>query len=189
MAAGDLTVLANVKAWLGLAATTDDATLARLISAASALVQNYLNRTIAIASYSETRNGNGRNRITLANTPLVSVQSVAVGTNQIQPFAGSSGGSNTGYWFEPGGTTLHLAGAGFDYGVQNVQLAYTAGYAATPPDIEQATIELISLRYRERDRIGQISKGLAGETTVFTQADMTQSIKAVLAPYRSQIAV
>jgi hypothetical protein len=184
MAAGDLTILANVKAWLGLTATTDDATLTRLISAASALVQAYLNRTIAIAAYTETRNGNGRDRITLANAPLVSVQSVAVGATQIGPLAGS-----TGYWFEPGGSVLYLAGYGFDYGVQNVQLAYMAGYAATPLDIEQATIELIGLRYRERDRIGQVSKGLAGETTTFTQADMTASIKTALAPYRRQIAL
>jgi hypothetical protein len=187
MAAGDLTVLATVKSWLGITATTDDATLTRLISAASTLIQNYLNRTIAVASYTETRNGNGRNRLTLANTPLVSVQSVTVGAATIQPFAGSPG--HSGYWFEPGGTTLYLAGAGFDYGIQNVQLAYTAGYATTPLDIEQATIELIALRYRERDRIGQISKGLASETTTFTQADMTQSIKTALAPYKNWIAL
>jgi hypothetical protein len=186
MAAGDLTVLANVKAWLGITATTDDATLTRLISAASTLVQNYLNRTIAATEYEETHNGNGRQILMLSNAPIVSVQSLMIGTAAIAAFASS--GNNTGYWFDQNGSGLHLAGYCFEHGIQNVNIAYTAGYATTPLDIEQATIELIALRYRERDRIGQISKGLAGETTTFTQADMTQSIKTQLAPYRRTFA-
>ena len=55
----DLTTLANVKGWLGVTATTDDALLSRLISAASDYVQTWLNRTIATQTYSETRDGSG----------------------------------------------------------------------------------------------------------------------------------
>jgi hypothetical protein len=35
-----------------------------------------------------------------------------------------------------------------------VTLSYTGGYAAIPPDIAQATIELAAFRYKARDRIG-----------------------------------
>ena len=52
MAFGDLTTLADVKAWLqtGQSAfpVTDDALLTRLITAASQLIQTWLNRQIAL---------------------------------------------------------------------------------------------------------------------------------------------
>ena len=59
MATGDLTTLATMKAYLSppLVTTTDDALLSRLVTAASGFIQSWLNRAIASASYSETRNG------------------------------------------------------------------------------------------------------------------------------------
>ncbi|HUN48020.1 MAG TPA: hypothetical protein VMU85_15930, partial [Stellaceae bacterium] len=61
---------------------------------------------------------------------------------------------------------------------------YTAGYPATPPEVEQACIELVALRYRERERIGHVSKSLAGETVAFSQKDMSDDIRTILSVYR-----
>ena len=61
---------------------------------------------------------------------------------------------------------------------------YTAGYAATPPEIAQACIELVCLRYKERDRIGQVSKNLAGEIVAFTQKDMPADVQTLIDQYR-----
>jgi hypothetical protein len=72
----------------------------------------------------------------------------------------------------------------FSRGFQNVVVGYTAGYAATPPEIEQACIELVALRYKERDRIGQASKNLAGEVVSFAQKDMPADVQTMLAQYR-----
>ena len=59
MAFGDLTTLADVKAWLqtGQAAfpATDDALLTRLVTAASQYIQTWLNREIASADFLEVR--------------------------------------------------------------------------------------------------------------------------------------
>ena len=68
MTTGDLTTLANVKAYFSppLVTTADDALLSRLITAASGFIQSWLNRTIASATYSETRNGAGGTRLPLA---------------------------------------------------------------------------------------------------------------------------
>ena len=68
---------------------------------------------------------------------------------------------------------------------QNVIVTYTAGYATTPPEIAQAAIELVCQRYRERNRIGEVSKALgSGETVSFSQKDMSEDVKTALLPYR-----
>src|SRR5712672_1141656 len=63
MAYGDLTTLADVKAWLQTGQNpfpaTDDALLQRLISAASEFIQNWLGRQIVSADWLEIRDGPG----------------------------------------------------------------------------------------------------------------------------------
>jgi hypothetical protein len=69
---------------------------------------------------------------------------------------------------------------------QNVVITYTAGYTTTPPDIAQACIELVARHYRERTRIGEVSKALGtGETVTFSQKDMSDSVKTLLSQYRA----
>ncbi len=70
-------------------------------------------------------------------------------------------------------------------GIQNVVITYTAGYPSTPPEIAQACIELVALRYRERTRIGEVSKSLGGaETVTYSQKDLSDGIKTLLQQYR-----
>ncbi len=90
-----------------------------------------------------------------------------------------------GYLFDD--SSIYLVGHVFRRGQQNVTVAYTAGYEATPPEIEQACIELVGLKYKERDRIGQVSKNLAGEVVAFSQKDMPASVQTLLDQYRNQV--
>lgn len=184
MATGDLTTLANVKAYLSppLTTTADDALLTRLVTAASQFIQTWLGRTIAETAYSETRNGVGGTRLFLRHRPVVSVSSVTVDGVAIAP---ASGPGQPGYLFDD--NSVYLAGYAFTRGAQNVTVAYTAGYAATPPELEQACIALVALRYKERDRIGQVSKNLAGEVVSFTQKDMPADVQTLLDQYRSVV--
>src|SRR5262249_48165454 len=89
-----------------------------------------------------------------------------------------------GYTFSA--TQVSVQGYLFSRGAQNVVLAYTAGYSTTPPEIAQACIELVALRYRERTRIGEVSRSLGGaETVSYSQKDLSDGIKTVLQQYRS----
>src|SRR5690348_4773590 len=73
----------------------------------------------------------------------------------------------------------------FPVGYNTVVVAYTAGYATTPLDVAQACIELVALRYRERTRIGEVSRSLGGaETVAYAQKDMSDAIKTLLQQYR-----
>jgi hypothetical protein len=187
MATGDLTTLANVKAYLSppLVTTADDALLSRLITAASQFIQTWLNRAIASASYTDTRNGTGGTILFLGNRPVTAVASVTVDGVAIAPSSPPPTGD--GYLFDD--SAVYLVGHCFSRGAQNVVVQYTAGFAATPPEIEQACIALVALRYKERDRIGQVSKNLGGETVSFQQKDMPADVATVLDQYRNLVPV
>jgi hypothetical protein len=185
MAAGDLTTLANVKAYLSppLTTSTDDALLSRLITAASQFIQSWLNRGIATASYTDTRNGTGGMRLFLRNRPVTAIAAVTV--DGVAIAASSPPPLGAGYLFDD--SSVYLIGRAFTKGLQNVVVQYSAGYAATPPEIEQACIGWVALRYKERDRIGQMSKNLAGETVSFQQKDMPADIATLLDQYRNLV--
>lgn len=180
MATGDLTSLANLKSWVQVTGVNDDTMLERLISAASAFIQQWLSRTLALATYTETYDGRGTRRAALNNFPIVSVSTLVVNGVAI-PVAAGPPWSN-GYVFDQ--LSISLYGYCFSAGFGNVQVSYSAGYSATPLDIEQACLELCALRYKERERIGYKSKSIAGETVAFFVGDMTPSIKTALNPYR-----
>ena len=82
MAFGDLTMLDDVKAWLQTGQSafpdTDDALLARLITAASRFVESWLGRPIAAADWQEVRDGTGGQRLAFANIPVTAVLSLSI---------------------------------------------------------------------------------------------------------------
>lgn len=178
MAQGDLTTLVDVKAWMGITVTDQDAVLTRLISAASNYIQSWLNRDLLAADYTERFNGTGTASLMLTNYPVLSVTSVKI--NGLTIPAGSD--SADGYFFDSDG--LYLRGYRFERGVSNVLVSYRGGFETIPAELAQATIELVSLRHKERDRIGIVSKGLAGETITYSQRDFTASIKTVLTQFK-----
>ena len=54
-----------------------------------------------------------------------------------------------------------------------------------PPELAQACIELVALRYRERSRIGEVARAIGGgETVSYSQKDMSDSIKTLIQQYR-----
>jgi len=189
MAYGDLTTLADVKTWLQTSQSafppTDDALLSRLITAASQYIQTWLNRQIIQCDYIEVRDGTGGQRLQFARFPVCAVLSLTIDGIAIPPAPPPvpSTGLSAGYVFSP--TQLAIRGYYFTRRVQNVVITYSAGYAVIPPDIAQACIELVALRYRERTRIGEISKSVgAGETVTYAQKDMSLPIATLLQQYR-----
>jgi Phage gp6-like head-tail connector protein len=201
---GDLATLADVKAWLqtGQSAfpATDDALLTRLITAASQYIQTWLNRQIASQDWIEIRDGSGSTlgpsdvRFQFAATPVSAVTLVVVDGVTIPPIPASptappgtavvsTFAAHAGYLFTA--TQLVIRGYAVPRKAGCVTLQYTAGYAVTPPDLAQACIELVALRYRERSRIGEVARAIGGgETVSYSQKDMSDSIKALIQQYR-----
>lgn len=182
----DLTTVANLEAWLGLTNVTQPVAdqLQRLITAASLWMQTYMSRTIRSLAYTEVRDGQGGNRMVLGNEPVTAVASVVING---QAVPASPGFGQAGYIFTS--TAIVLTGYLFTRGDANVQVNYTGGFASTPPDLEQACLDLASMRWKERDRIGHASKTLGAETVTFITKDMSDFVRTTLAKYDSVIPV
>ncbi|MEI6730057.1 MAG: head-tail connector protein [Pseudomonadota bacterium] len=183
VAANDLAILQDVKDWVGATNSTDDALLARLITAASTLVQNYINRDIYSKTYTEKYSGSGvglgATRLVPQNYPITAVSSLVIDTQSI-PVAANA--ISSGYQFDD--ISVMLNGYYFTKGLNNIIITYTAGFAVIPFDIAQAVIELVGYKYRERTRIGENSKNLAGQVTSFNLADLPATVKTTLNQYK-----
>lgn len=192
MAAGDLTSLANVKSWMTIPDTSNDVLLTRLISAASAFLINWLNRSVLQGTYTaEKYNGNGKVVLHLNNWPIQSVSQLLVNGVIVQA---SPDGLSNGYVFDD--KFIYLLGANvnsfppgvFGKGIRNISVTYVAGYATVPLDIEQACIELVSLKFKERGRIGIQSQQVPGQASVsYSPRDLGKDTKAMLQNYRSVV--
>ncbi len=156
MAVGDLTTLANVKAFLGVTATTSDAFLQSRIAAVSGQIRGWLSRSSLLSqSYTDTYDGTGGRKLMLRNWPVTAISALTINGTSIAAGsypAGSSGGVVSfdgdfldawdglppGYYFStwdgyaPGRRIpLELNGFRFYRGSQNIQVTYTAGYRRT----------------------------------------------------------
>jgi uncharacterized phiE125 gp8 family phage protein len=178
----DLTTLANVKAWLNLTVDISDALLVRLIAGISAWVQSYLSRQVLSQSYAEVRDGHDTQVLYFREYPVTAVSGVTVDGVAIPPAPDTV---TPVYRFTLG--RLILQGYRFTRGWGNVTLDYTAGYDAAPPDLEQAVIELVAFRFKERGHIGDQSVAFQGQTTSFTVAELPPSVKAVLDKWKKVV--
>lgn len=179
-----LTTIDNVKAYLAISkpdAVTDDL-LERLIDAASEFVEQWLGRNVLSAQIVEYHSGNSKDAIILKQAPITSVTSVTLNGQTIPEAVDPA---DIG-WMLVDNWLVYQHGL-FGRGRKNLVVTYEAGYLAVPADIEQAVIEMVCLRYKERERIGHVSKSLAGETVTFMISDMSASSRAALQHYKRVI--
>lgn len=82
----------------------------------------------------------------------------------------------------------YTAAAGvYTFSVADAGAVVAITYANIPADIEQAAIDMIGVRYKEKDRIGQVSKAVGTETVSFTQKDMSAATATLLMQYRKVV--
>jgi hypothetical protein len=165
----DLTTLDAVKAWLDKTADTSDVLLQRLITAESRAIERAIQRPVLAEKRTDFIKGYGSATIMPPATPILSIERVLVDGIPIEVRHDS--------------LTIWLKGGGAWPRNSRIQVTYTAGYDTVPPDLEQACIELVALRYKERDKVGVISKGIGGESVVYVSV-MPVSIESLIAPYK-----
>lgn len=142
MSQGDLTTLANVKAWLGITNTAADALLLRLISANSRFLLGYMQRSsLTSQQVVERYDTFGHDFMLLRQWPATAIYSIEFAGRTITQQATGNPLQN-GYFLEPadggfGQQELKLFGSCFPYGRMSTQITYQAGYlmaeAATVP--------------------------------------------------------
>ena len=168
----DLVTLADVKQFLNMASSTNDAQLSSMITAASTMWTRRVGQVAGSPSFSERYDG-GTTSITLKNIPVQSVTSVV------------ESWWNTSYTLTSHQPDDAGAGSGFDYsidlttgivfrreygrlvpfapGTQNIHVTYVAGYAAIPEDIKQAILLLVGHMWEtQRGRMVLPGQGAEG---------------------------
>lgn len=159
----------------------------------------------SVVTFSEVYDGSGSARLFLRNRPIVSVTSLTIG---LIPIAASTGVNVPGYVIDGSQKSISLRGGfgapapgqllrvgfwnarghyrGFGDDIQSVAITYTAGYAATPFDVELAVREQVATNYKRRQWIDQRSQAMAqGAGTVMYQSwELSPSVRSVLDRYR-----
>ncbi len=186
MSTGDLTTLANVKQWMSLASSVDDALISRLITAQSSLIQQYLNRILPSADYVQVLDGKDNRVAMLSNYPVTAVSGIVIDGGAVPE---STSANASGWVIGSDRTAVELRGYSFTRGSSNVEISYTAGFSIIPTEIEQACIELVQLRYVERTRAGVSSKTLGGETVSFKSSALPDAVLLTLRQHRKVIPV
>lgn len=181
MAIADFTTLANVKEYLGIVttATKDDSLLGKLISRASSFICNYCTTTFLLANYTEQRDGNDSMRLMLRNLPVAAVTALTIDGQAIPPGGNSQ---KNGFWCDD--TFVYVKGYRFNRGMCNINVAYSAGFATLPTDIEDVCINMVANKYKRKDRIGKVSEGMAGQQTNYSTSDLSAEDKKALQSYK-----
>lgn len=142
MAASDLAVLADVKAWLSGSSgigSADDALIGRLITDVSGAITAYLGRpSLTPRAYTERLDGNGKARLVLRHYPVLQLTSLVIDNvaTPAAPIPAAGAAFAQGYLLEPWDglppgwpQALDLFHAHYCRGRQNVVVGYSAGYA------------------------------------------------------------
>lgn len=189
----DLCMLQDVKDYIfrggGNQTNVDDNLLQRIISGASEWIRQETSREFTAGNVTEIRSGTGGRIMFVKCPPINSVTSVHIDGSSISAKSSNVADflNSNGYSFQANGTYIALSGHIFARGIDNVQLIYNGGYNSVPFDLEQACIEMVGWTYRELDRLGMISKTLAGETITFSERALSERSKVAIGRYKSPI--
>jgi hypothetical protein len=172
---------------------------------------------VQVCPYSEVYDGNGASKLQLRNWPIVSVTSLTINTISVPQ---STAPNVQGWVIDGSGKFIALRGGygsysggllvntfqtlfmqrswggfgggniGFNQGIQNVLISYTAGFAGTPLDLELCARRTVAKNYKQRAHIGNKSTSLAGGagTQVFDW-DMLPEDWSVLLYYKRSASV
>lgn len=178
---GDFTTLANLKRYLN-PGSNDDTLLQQLLTAASFALANFINRDIVSQSYTDVIDGSRQRVMVLPNYPITAVASVTI--DGVAVPVGSV--TTSGYYFTKNSVILN--GYCFNKGYGNVVITYTAGYTTIPYDLEQFLIGTVQYWLNDRQRAGEVSRSMAGQTISYSQKDMPEWVKTGLNQWKAVFA-
>lgn len=182
----ELVALSHLKDWLSITDTQSDTFLTTLLNRAEAMIESWCNRPAGwiTATFTERFDGECHGRVVLLNTPVTSITSVKVFTDNSTATTLSStvyrSDSTTGILsFIDAANELYDVGydwpifpAAFPSGFRNGQVIYVGGYAssAIPLDLQQIAVDVASELYRMRGASRSLKSETLGQYS-YTRAD------------------
>lgn len=190
MAAGDLTTLANVRAFLqkNTNDTAQDSVIQQLITRASAAAEAYCSREFhATANTTRTFNYLGGGSLFLAPYEARSISQLRWDTDTTSPTTASS----TDYWLDGIGPTyqtlmlpsLSVTDTPGRVSRRTVEITGSWGFETVPYDVEHAVIVTVAMWLR-RDVAAFSTTFSIDEQRLERPEALPSSVRGLLAPYR-----
>lgn len=188
-----LTTLALVKAYKGITVSTDDTLLNTLIAGVSADMQDYLRRSIvSVAITGEKHDGHDRDTLILDDFPIIVPPAVAVTDRN------GDAVDTTKYEVDEDAGMLIKVDTGvpgiWEKGRRNFTAAYTAGFAAVPPELSLAATKQAVYEFQKTTpgggRIGDLGEALdAGGSLNYRTGKWAEGVLDTLERFRDVRAV
>jgi hypothetical protein len=157
----ELTTLPVALSWLSMTADDANSTVARLITAISAQIQQFVSYQFSSQDYNKFFNGRNTQSISLPDYPITAVTLVAIWGRSIPARVNR----NPGFVHDSKRVMVDKPWC-FEKGLQNIRVMYTAGYATIPPDVEQAALMWLKATYDALDIGANVRRYEAGGTRV-----------------------
>lgn len=187
-----LVTLADYKSALGITGTDENTKITQYSLEIDDRVKSYLGYDTEETEYSqELYDGSGTNTLIPRNIPVTTIT-----TLEVYEGLDSDGNEDWETWTQndeytrliirDGGMVIHIDGACFPEGEQNIRLTYTAGYDSDtlPQDIQAVCKELMILKYRNIDKevMGKSSASIGmgsntSDTYEFNEDDILKKIE------------
>jgi hypothetical protein len=188
--------LSVVKSFLKISDTAQDDNLQTWINMVSDAIERTIRGPVAAQDFQdELHDGDGRSRISVFNTPLISLQHNSPEDVMCRPDPLSDWvvlEEEIGYIIIKSNKPwhIHLYQSVFPAGTQNIKLCYRAGYETIPGAIMRVCIEAVAEIFKQSNqgsgRLGQSSRAIAtghngGATDNFIE--LADKHRAMLAPF------
>lgn len=179
--------LDNLKEYLQITASTEDALLAAIINGISQRVHDYCQRNLLSKQYTQYYSGRGTSSFMLAMAPVTAVSKIY--EDSLRAFGASSEVAVADRIVEPcGRVTAYNNRTLWNRGTYNIKVVYTAGYAsaaALPASIALAVKEFCAAAYykAKNKRFDVQSESLGDKNITYTQVDMPPQVEGALQPY------
>lgn len=175
-----LATSAQLKAHLGITASTHDTILAQILAEVDAMIKKICGRNIEEETYTDQiLDGDDQ-------FPLIQLSDKPIKANTLTSFTYNSGTTATPVWttvprddyeiyYDEGTIYLYSSYPG----KRNLRLTYQAGEATVPKDLELACIKLSAGMFEKRKSEGAVSESLDGVSINWGEI-MTPEITAIL---------
>jgi len=180
--------LNDAKVWLGSTGDTDnDGMICDLINSVSARFEAETGRKLKSRSYTEIRDGTGKNWMYAYNYPFSST-TITITIDEARAFTDTDDQvTSTDIQLTTGSGKIWLDNTVFDVGERNVQISYTAGFSTSEEyNLVQAAKEYISLLWSRRTNAiptGVITEGYEGGSRTY-EDNLPWSVRQILNMYR-----
>jgi hypothetical protein len=179
-----LATIDQLKEYLGDVADKDDTLLTRIVAAASDMIENYCGRTFGSTAYAEFYDGTGTKTLYLRNFPIIGTPIILENGGALSVGTDPTTSPDVLIYPELGRLVrpwiMWLPYRNW------YKVTYTAGFAAIPPVILQACLDVSALMLREKEHVG-LSQKTSGTQTVTYIRKLPEQIQRGLDGYSDLI--